>query len=161
MLENLKEFLHTVNEGWIKGKPYLIDRTMIAEVLSPEGPRYWDKVIGFVDESRTDVCKRGYVEARGFLRELKFTGTRCYMKLSGFQCFDVWDGYAECENKDDWPYYTGTSGTIHDYYTSKAEAKFKRGFSKIRMSTINANWTTIGIIAIAALVAAFFLTGVF
>ena len=71
------------------------------------------------------------------------------------------DGKEVTPRGDDWPYYTGTSGTLCDVYNSKATVKFKKSLSKAKPSQLTMNWATIGIIGIGVIIGFAFLTGWF
>ena len=71
------------------------------------------------------------------------------------------DGKEVTPADDDWPYYTGTAGTLCDVYNSKATAKFKKSLSKTKPSQLTMNWATIGIIGIGVIIGFAFLSGWF
>lgn len=85
-------FLECIKKGFFGHKIYAIERVMLPKAMKDSGRQYYDIHHGYVEESAKDLAKAGYIEARGFLSKIKFTGTKCYIRFWGFEVFNVWSG---------------------------------------------------------------------
>lgn len=118
------------------------DKILINIFLDPNTGIYTRHDV-WVNWKTETIYSLGYRKAERFFDELKYSGTKAYIMMSGF--------------KEAAPTNHETSGSLADFYLTNSPAQFKKGFTKVNLPAIDKKKLMVMIPIILGAIIGFFL----